>query len=181
MAEKNYQCDLCDHIPFKAPTALGRHKRAAHNIPGKSHSAISYRRAKAKHENEVEPDDERPGSVMCRNCKPAREFKSLLGLKIHQAHAHNIPGAKSTALAKNTSTALTLTHHAEMKSHATGSNGHGQSIAHNEPPLSGEDLLVFQTVGEIKGHCRSVAESAGFPTPQFTARVIHTLYSQTRR
>jgi hypothetical protein len=46
MPTATYQCDKCDHQPFKAPTALGRHKLSAHGIPGNSSSSIAYRKAK---------------------------------------------------------------------------------------------------------------------------------------
>ena len=47
--EKKFQCDLCDES-FRAPTALGMHKRLKHGILGTSKAALHYHKTMAKAE-----------------------------------------------------------------------------------------------------------------------------------
>jgi hypothetical protein len=104
MAEKIlYQCDLCTHSPFKAPTALGRHKRAAHGVLGKSHSSIAYRNAKAK---EVTNGKQQPTPTP-EPKKRGRPAKVVLGSKAaiqkvhHNQNAFGIPeGALAVAFGR---------------------------------------------------------------------------------
>lgn len=99
MAEKTYQCELCNHVPFKAPTALGRHKLSAHNIPGQSHAAIAYRKAKAKETHgKQQPRTHRASSKAHQEATPAltRTKKTAIQKVRQNHHQHRFDNGELT-------------------------------------------------------------------------------------
>lgn len=183
-------CPECHRDDFKARTALGLHRRMKHGINGKSKSAIAAREAKAsgivtpkaaaKAAAQVAPEvtpretvPEPTNLIQCPDC-PRNDFKNDAGLRIHRATQHGVPGRahrKKQIDKPNPSRALT---------HVSSSNVHSLTHSSSEPPITPEDLLIFDAVGQIKGLCRFIAESAGIPTLLFTGRVAAALLHQAR-
>lgn len=201
-------CPECGKDDFKASTARGLHRRQKHGVIGKSKSAIAMRslherqamsatepvtelkRGPGRPKKSTDTPDTSPSphtasvpNTTCTHCDPSRQFASVNGLKIHLSQAHGILGAVAAKKAGQiTDNALTLP---PQRTSPNGTrNGHNnespQATRSTEPPLTGEDLALFQALGEVRGLCRSLAESAGIPTSVFTARVALALHSQTR-
>lgn len=107
MPATSYQCTLCDHAPFKAPTALGRHKLSAHGIPGQSTASVAYRKAKAKAKENLQNGNAQVRHAVKAPKDASKETRSTLtrsqkaSLEAFQVHDNQIPdGALAVALGR---------------------------------------------------------------------------------
>lgn len=149
--EKKYKCDLCTES-FKAPTALGMHKRLKHGIAGKSKAAIGYRNAK-----NLPP---KPRDHQCPVC----EFKAATqgGLTKHMNATHKNGEGK---LAKVN----------ESKTHQAVLSGQNGFTAHTDDEAHRLEAVATFTAGRITELLTGIAISNDLPPRSLAALVLRTL------